>query len=95
MRGLHEQGKPVFSLLSDFAQGIRESYIGLNNMKVGRSAGWLISRTAPHPGKVALFVGSHRWHGHELRETGLPLVSASMRRNSRCWKRSSTWRRRR
>ena len=70
VRGLHEQGKPVFSLLSDFAQGIRESYIGLNNMKVGRSAGWLISRTAPHPGKVALFVGSHRWHGHELRETG-------------------------
>ena len=29
---------PVFSLLNDFAQGIRRSYIGLNNMKVGRQA---------------------------------------------------------
>ena len=61
---------PVFSLLSDFAQGVRESYVGLNNIKVGRTAAWLISRTASKPGKVAIFVGSHRWHGHQLRETG-------------------------
>lgn len=70
VRKLREQGKPVFSLLSDFAQGVREHYIGLNNLKVGRTAAWLISRTAPRPGKIALFVGSFRWHGHELRETG-------------------------
>lgn len=67
---LKKSGVPVFSLLSDFAQGVRESYVGLHNMRVGRTAAWLISRTAPKPGKVALFVGSHRWHGHELRETG-------------------------
>ncbi|MDI7861570.1 LacI family DNA-binding transcriptional regulator [Rhizobiaceae bacterium n13] len=67
---LRTQGKPVFSLLSDFAQGVRNHYIGLNNIKVGRTAAWFISRTAPRPGKVALFVGSFRWHGHELRETG-------------------------
>ncbi|MDZ5700023.1 LacI family DNA-binding transcriptional regulator [Chelativorans sp. M5D2P16] len=67
---LKAEGKPVFSLLSDFAQGVRESYVGLNNLKVGRMAAWLISRTAPRTGKVAIFVGSHRWHGHELRETG-------------------------
>jgi LacI family transcriptional regulator len=67
---LRQAGKPVFSLLSDFAQGVRESYIGLNNLKVGRTAAWLIARTAPRAGKVAIFVGSHRWHGHELRETG-------------------------
>lgn len=57
-------------MLSDFAQGVRDHYIGLNNVKVGRTAAWLISRTAPQPGKVALFVDSFRWHGHELRETG-------------------------
>ena len=62
---------PAFSLLSDFAQGARESYIGLDNLKVGRTAAWLIAHTARHrPGKVAVFVGSHRWHGHQLRETG-------------------------
>jgi LacI family transcriptional regulator len=67
---VQSRGKPVFSLLSDFAQGVRESYVGLNNVKVGRTAAWLISKTAPRPGKVALFVGGYRWHGHELRETG-------------------------
>ena len=36
LRGL---GLPVFSLLSDFAQGARAGYIGLNNLKVGRTAG--------------------------------------------------------
>jgi len=67
---LKKSGIPVFSVLSDCAQGVRESYVGTHNMRVGRTAAWFIARTAPRPGKVALFVGSHRWHGHELRETG-------------------------
>ncbi|HEU0223473.1 MAG TPA: LacI family DNA-binding transcriptional regulator [Paracoccaceae bacterium] len=64
------QGVPVFSLLNDFAQGVRESYVGLNNIKVGRTAAWMIAKGAKRPGKVAIFVGGHRWHGHQLRETG-------------------------
>lgn len=63
------RGVPVFSLLSDFASGVREGYVGLNNRKVGRSAAWIISRIAK-PGKIAIFVGSGRFHGHELREIG-------------------------
>lgn len=67
---LKERGIPVFSLLSDFATGIREGYVGIDNLKVGRTAAWMISKCARKPGKVALFVGSHRFHGHELREIG-------------------------
>lgn len=67
---LKEQGIPVFSLLSDFAQGSRAAYFGLNNLKVGRTAAWVISLAAKAPGKVAIFVGGMRWHGHDLRETG-------------------------
>ena len=67
---LKSQGIPVFSLLSDFAQGIRAGYVGLNNLKVGRTAAWMISLSAKGPGKVAVFVGGARWHGHDLRETG-------------------------
>lgn len=67
---LKAQGLPVFSLLSDFAQGVRAGYIGLNNLKIGRTAGWIMALAAKGPGKVAIFVGGHRWHGHELRETG-------------------------
>jgi LacI family transcriptional regulator len=61
---------PVFSLLSDFAAGVREGYVGVNNRKVGRTAAWMITKAAKKPGKVAIFVGSHRFHGHELREIG-------------------------
>ncbi len=67
---LRGNGMPVYALLSDFAQGVRESYFGTNNLKVGRIAGWFISKLARHPGKVGLFVGGPRFHGHELRETG-------------------------
>lgn len=69
-RELRALGKPTFSLLSDFAQGVRENYIGLNNLKVGRTVGWLMARLASQTGKVGIFIGGTRFHGHELRETG-------------------------
>lgn len=67
---LKGRGVPVFSLLSDFAHGVRDGYVGVDNLKVGRSAAWIIARAARRPGRVALFVGHHRFHGHELREIG-------------------------
>ena len=70
VQDLKDKNLPVFSLLNDFAQGIRKNYVGLNNMKVGRLAAWLITKTARNPGKLAIFVGGNRWHGHDLREVG-------------------------
>ena len=67
---LKEQGIPTFALLNDFAPGIRQNYLGLNNLKVGRIAASMIGMAAHRPGKVAVFVGGYRWHGHELREAG-------------------------
>jgi LacI family transcriptional regulator len=67
---LKERGVSVFSLLSDLASGVRNAYVGLNNRKAGRTAAWMIAKSADKPGKVACFVGSHRFHGHELREIG-------------------------
>jgi LacI family transcriptional regulator len=67
---LRSRGVPTFSLLSDFAQGVRESYVGLNNLKVGRAVGWLMSRITARHGSIGIFIGGHRYHGHELRETG-------------------------
>ncbi|MFN0115982.1 MAG: LacI family DNA-binding transcriptional regulator [Paracoccaceae bacterium] len=67
---LKEVGVSTFALLSDFAQGVRESYVGMNNLKIGRMAAWMIATAAKTPGRVGIFVGGHRWHGHELRETG-------------------------
>ena len=67
---LQAQGVPCFAMLNDFAQGVRQGYIGLNNMKAGRIAAHMMFRTVGSPGKLAVFVGGYRWHGHELRETG-------------------------
>ncbi|WP_435256843.1 LacI family DNA-binding transcriptional regulator [Thioclava sp. FR2] len=67
---LNAQGIPCFALLNDFAQGIRQNYLGLNNIKVGRIAAHMIAQTSRQQGKIAVFVGGYRWHGHELRETG-------------------------
>ncbi|MGL4235398.1 LacI family DNA-binding transcriptional regulator [Tabrizicola sp.] len=68
---LNAKGIPCFALLNDFAQGVRQNYLGLNNLKVGRIAAHMIATAAHHAGKVAIFVGGYRWHGHELRETGV------------------------
>jgi LacI family transcriptional regulator len=67
---LNARNVPCFALLNDFAQGVRQNYVGLNNMKVGRIAAHMIVTATRQPGKIAVFVGGHRWHGHELRETG-------------------------
>jgi len=67
---LNARGIPCFALLNDFAQGVRQNYLGLNNLKVGRIAAHMIAKTASGSGPVAVFVGGSRWHGHELRETG-------------------------
>jgi hypothetical protein len=56
--------------LNDFAQGVRENYVGMNNLKVGRIAASMMATAVHVPGKLAVFVGGYRWHGHELRETG-------------------------
>ena len=67
---LNTRGIPCFALLNDFAQGVRQNYLGLNNMKIGRIAAHMIAVSSHQPGKIAVFVGGYRWHGHELRETG-------------------------
>ena len=67
---LNAKGIPCFALLNDFAQGVRQNYLGLNNIKVGRIAAHMIVQSSRQTGKIAVFVGGHRWHGHELREAG-------------------------
>ena len=70
VQDLRASGVPCFALLNDYGQGVRETYVGLNNLKVGRIAASMINTATHRPGKIAVFVGGYRWHGHELRETG-------------------------
>ncbi|WP_343712194.1 LacI family DNA-binding transcriptional regulator [Inquilinus sp.] len=61
---------PVFTLLSDLSAPDRAGYVGLDSRKLGRTAAWLVARTAARPGPVAVFVGSHRYLGQEMCEIG-------------------------
>ncbi|MBY6154425.1 LacI family DNA-binding transcriptional regulator [Vannielia litorea] len=67
---LQAQGTPIYSLLNDFGGRAGAGYFGLDNMKVGRIAGWMMALRLQRPGRVGIFVGGTRWHGHSLRETG-------------------------
>lgn len=65
---LKERGVPVFALISDLSTPARAGYVGLDNRRVGRTAAWFITRLAREPGKLAVFLGSHRFQCQELAE---------------------------
>ena len=55
------RGVPVISLISDLTATTRAGYVGLDNWKVGRTAGWAMAHLCHQPGKVGILVGSHRY----------------------------------
>ena len=65
---LHAKGVPIFTLLTDLTAPARAGYLGIDCRKAGRTAAWVISRTAKRPGKVGILVGTHRYLGQELAE---------------------------
>ncbi len=67
---LNRSGIPVFSMLNDFTGSSGSGYFGLDNMRAGRLAGWMMGTRLQKPCKVAIFVGGTRWHGQAMRETG-------------------------
>ena len=52
---------PVVAVISDVTAPARAGYVGLDNWKVGATAGWAIAKLCKRPGKIAVFVGNHRY----------------------------------
>lgn len=67
---LEGAGKSVFALISQLAASGQVPYVGLDNWKVGRTAGWAIHHLCREPGKVGILVGNHRYRCQEMNETG-------------------------
>ncbi|KDB54343.1 hypothetical protein X805_00730 [Sphaerotilus natans subsp. natans DSM 6575] len=65
---LRTRGVPVFSLLHDISAPARSGYACMDWRRVGRTTAWFMTRLTRRPGKLALFVGSHRFQGQELAE---------------------------
>lgn len=67
---LGTQGVPTIALISDLTTPARAGYVGIDNWKLGRTAGWAITALARRPGKVAILVGSHRYLCQDSNEMG-------------------------
>ncbi|NTH16615.1 LacI family transcriptional regulator [Agrobacterium rhizogenes] len=68
--GLESEGIPVFTMISDLTAPGRAGYVGNDNVKKGRTAAWFVRNMSRAPGKVAVFVGSHRYLSQDLCEMG-------------------------
>lgn len=65
---LADRGIPVFAMITDLTAERRAGYIGRDNRKEGRTAAWIVEKTARRPGRVGIIVGSHRYLCQETAE---------------------------
>ncbi|WP_347312674.1 LacI family DNA-binding transcriptional regulator [Defluviimonas sp. SAOS-178_SWC] len=66
IRELHEMGKPVVAYITDQSAPERAGYVGTDNWKLGRTAAWFISQMTHGPGRVAVFLGNHRYQCQDV-----------------------------
>jgi len=76
---LQARGIPTFALISDLTAEAKAAFIGQDSRKEGRTAAWMIAKTAsggpkgstpggPPGGKIAIIVGTHRYLCQETAE---------------------------
>ena len=56
-----DKGVHVFTLLSDMSIPQRTGYIGLDNQKAGRTAGWAVDRLCHGDGEIGIIVADNRF----------------------------------
>ncbi|KAF5888095.1 substrate-binding domain-containing protein, partial [Rhizobium sp. PEPV16] len=66
IRELHEKGKPVIAYITDQSARERAAYVGADNWKMGRTAAWFISQMTHGPGRIAVFIGNHRYQCQDV-----------------------------
>lgn len=71
LRRVCEAGIRVITLASDVLATPRSGYVGVDNLVAGRTAAQILGMFAGgRAGDVAVFSGSHSYHGHSEREAG-------------------------
>jgi len=66
IRELREMGKPVVTYITDQSAPERAGYVGTDNWKLGRTAAWFISQMTHGAGRVAVFLGNHRYQCQDV-----------------------------
>jgi LacI family transcriptional regulator len=67
---IQSRGVPVFAMISQLSASGQVHYVGLDNWKVGRTAGWFFGNICPAPGKIGILLGNHSYRNQEMNETG-------------------------
>jgi LacI family transcriptional regulator len=66
IQALKAKGKPVVTYITDQSAPDRAGYVGTDNWKLGRTAAWFIAQTTHGPGRVAVFIGNHRYQCQDI-----------------------------
>ena len=66
IQALKAEGKPVVAYITDQSAPDRAGYVGTDNWKLGRTAAWFIAKTTHGPGRVAVFIGNHRYQCQDI-----------------------------
>lgn len=66
IRSLREMGKPVVAYITDQSAPERAAYVGTDNWKLGRTAAFLIAQMTHGPGRIAVFIGNHRYQCQDI-----------------------------
>jgi len=67
---LCKQNTPVVAYITDQSAPSRAGYVGTDNWKLGRTAAWFIAQTSRFDGKVAVFIGNHRYQCQDMSDAG-------------------------
>lgn len=59
-------GIPVVTYITDQSAPDRAGYVGVDNWKLGRTAAWFIAGNTHGPGRVAVFIGNHRYQCQDM-----------------------------
>jgi LacI family transcriptional regulator len=70
IEALSAKGVATYGLISELTAGCGTGYVGLDNWRVGRTAGWAVAGMCKRPGRVGIVVGNHRYRCQELNESG-------------------------
>jgi LacI family transcriptional regulator len=66
IQALKAKGKPVVAYITDQSAPDRAGYVGTDNWKLGRTAAWFIAQTTHGPGRIAVFIGNHRYQCQDI-----------------------------
>lgn len=66
IQSLKAKGKPVVSYITDQSSPDRAGYVDTDNWKLGGTASWFVTQTTHGPGRVALFIGNHRYQCQDI-----------------------------